>query len=395
MHDVKQLFDVVKNHIGVGHVLVTERVSVLGKGRAHAYVLGSSEVPLGPVAHHDGFIGLDVQALENKSEGLRTWFALSGVVEGHNVIEEVVEVDKAEPQPRLACRRIRQNSQAEPLTVQLHQCCRYMRIGLQRCLARPAVGDDASGNDPRIDIAQHIFKELVEHLLVFDAQFGIDSIDAVLDLIEGEVEPGVHHGANGSIHSLALHGHEVYQCVVEIEDDGFYHVQRYRDTECRILDTALYRRFVPMNLTDVIQADIKEAMKSGDKLRLETLRSIRAGILEFEKSGLDRPMTDEDAISILTKAAKKRKDAIEQYLAAGRPDAAATEEAELAIIQGYLPAQMSRDEVAAVLADVIAAIGATGPSDVGKVMGAAMKQLKGKADGTLIQAVAKELLGAA
>ncbi|MFZ9870442.1 MAG: GatB/YqeY domain-containing protein [Candidatus Kapaibacteriota bacterium] len=150
-----------------------------------------------------------------------------------------------------------------------------------------------------------------------------------------------------------------------------------------------------MNLTDVIQADIKEAMKSGDKLRLETLRSIRAGILEFEKSGLDRPMTDEDAISILTKAAKKRKDAIEQYLAAGRPDAAATEEAELAIIQGYLPAQMSRDEVAAVLADVIAAIGATGPSDVGKVMGAAMKQLKGKADGTLIQAVAKELLGAA
>jgi hypothetical protein len=150
-----------------------------------------------------------------------------------------------------------------------------------------------------------------------------------------------------------------------------------------------------MNLTDVIQADIKEAMKSGDKLRLETLRSIRAGILEFEKAGLDRPMTDEDAISILTKAAKKRKDAIEQYLAAGRPDAAATEEAELAIIQGYLPAQMSRDEVAAVLADVIAAIGATGPSDVGKVMGAAMKQLKGKADGTLIQAVAKELLGAA
>lgn len=150
-----------------------------------------------------------------------------------------------------------------------------------------------------------------------------------------------------------------------------------------------------MNLTDTIQADIKEAMKSGDKLRLETLRSIRAGILEFEKSGMDRAMTDEDAVAILTKAAKKRRDAIEQYRAAGRADAAASEEAELAIIQSYLPAQMSRDEIAAVLTEVIAAVGASGPSDVGKVMGAAMKQLKGKADGTLIQAVAKEMLGAA
>ncbi|MBU3742911.1 MAG: GatB/YqeY domain-containing protein [Candidatus Kapabacteria bacterium] len=149
-----------------------------------------------------------------------------------------------------------------------------------------------------------------------------------------------------------------------------------------------------MNLTETINQQLKAAMLSGDKVRLETLRSIRALILEFEKSGIDRAMTAEDEIKILTSAAKKRKDAIEAYDNAGRNDAADKERSELAIIQEFLPAQMSDDDVRAELQTVIALIGASSPSDVGKVMGAAMKTLKGKADGNVIQRIAKELLGA-
>jgi uncharacterized protein YqeY len=149
-----------------------------------------------------------------------------------------------------------------------------------------------------------------------------------------------------------------------------------------------------MSLTETINQQLKAAMLASDKIRLETLRSIRALILEFEKSGIDRSMTPEDEIKILTSAAKKRKDAIEAFDAAGRTEVADKERTELAIIQEFLPAQMSDDDIRAELQTVIAAIGASSPSDVGKVMGAAMKTLKGKADGTVIQRIAKVLLGA-
>jgi len=150
-----------------------------------------------------------------------------------------------------------------------------------------------------------------------------------------------------------------------------------------------------MSLTETINQQLKAAMLASDKVRLETLRSIRALILEFEKSGVDRAMTPDDEIKILSSAAKKRKDAIEAYDAAGRTEAADKERQELAIIQEFLPAQMSDEAIKAELQTVIASIGATSPSDVGKVMGAAMKSLKGKADGTVIQRIAKELLGVA
>lgn len=149
-----------------------------------------------------------------------------------------------------------------------------------------------------------------------------------------------------------------------------------------------------MTLAETINQQMKAAMLASDKLRLETLRSIRALILEFEKSGIDRAMTPEDEIKILSSAAKKRRDAIDAYDNAGRTEAADKERAELAIIQEFLPAQMSEDDVRKELQAVIASIGASGPGDVGKVMGAAMKTLKGKADGGLIQRVAKDLLGA-
>lgn len=150
-----------------------------------------------------------------------------------------------------------------------------------------------------------------------------------------------------------------------------------------------------MNLTETINEQIKTAMKAGDKVRLETLRSLRAGILEFEKSGIDRAMTPDDEFKILNSAAKKRKDAIEQYEGVGRADAAANERAELAIIMEFLPAQMTEDELRAALTEIVSRLGATGPADFGKVMGTATKELKGKADGTAIQALVKQMLNPA
>lgn len=147
-----------------------------------------------------------------------------------------------------------------------------------------------------------------------------------------------------------------------------------------------------MNLTETITEQLKQAMKSGDKLRLETLRSLRAGILEFEKSGTGREMTSDDEFKILNSAAKKRKDAIEQYEAVSRNDAAEQERAELQIIMEFLPAQLSREEIEAAVAEIAEQIGASQPGDFGKLMGAATKALKGKADGGVIQQVAKALL---
>lgn len=148
-----------------------------------------------------------------------------------------------------------------------------------------------------------------------------------------------------------------------------------------------------MSLTDEINDQIKTAMKAGDKLRLETLRSIRAGILEFEKSGIDRAMNDDDSFKILNSAAKKRKDAIEQFEAAGRMEVADKERQELAIIMEFLPAQMSTEEIEAAVKEIAAQVGASGPGDFGKVMGLAMKTLKGKADGNQIQGIVKAMLG--
>jgi uncharacterized protein YqeY len=149
-----------------------------------------------------------------------------------------------------------------------------------------------------------------------------------------------------------------------------------------------------MALTETINEQMKAAMKSGDKTRLETLRSLRALILEFEKSGIGRAMNEEDEQKILLSAAKKRKDAIEQYKNVGRMEAAAQEEAELAIIQEFLPKQLSESELKTILSNLIASIGASSPNDVGKVMGPAMKELRGKADGALVQSIVKRLLGA-
>ncbi len=140
-----------------------------------------------------------------------------------------------------------------------------------------------------------------------------------------------------------------------------------------------------MTLKEKINDDLKAAMKSGDKLRLETIRSIRALILEFEKSGKDKTLSAEDEINLVTSAAKKRKDSIEQYRNANREDLASKEEAELAILQEYLPKQLNADEVLAEVKKIAEEIGAVTKQDFPKLMPLAIKSLKGKADGKIIK----------
>ena len=150
-----------------------------------------------------------------------------------------------------------------------------------------------------------------------------------------------------------------------------------------------------MSLKDRIGEDIKSAMKAKDKIRLETVRSIKKVILEKEVAlrpkGQDS-LTEEQEIEVLSQQAKQRRDSIEQYRNGGREDLAEKEAQELAIIETYLPKQLSDEEVNSILDEIIASVGATTAKDLGKVMGVAMKQLKGKADGKKIQTMVKEKL---
>ena len=147
-----------------------------------------------------------------------------------------------------------------------------------------------------------------------------------------------------------------------------------------------------MNLRDKINEDLKSAMKAGDKIRLETVRSIRALILEFEKSGSGKELNAEEEIRMLTTAAKKRKESIEQFRNAGRNELAEKEEAELKIIEEYLPKQLSADEVMAEVKKIAAEVGAKVKEDFPKLMPVAAKNLKGKAEGKLVKEIVEKLL---
>lgn len=149
-----------------------------------------------------------------------------------------------------------------------------------------------------------------------------------------------------------------------------------------------------MSLLNKISDDMKIALKSGNKLRLETLRMIRAGLLE--KQVEKRPsggMTLDDELSVLLSASKKRKEAIEIYRQNNRNDLADQEEKELNIIQEYMPKQLSQADIEDYIKNVIAEQNATSLKDFGKVMPTVMKELKGKADGKLIQETVKKYLG--
>lgn len=147
-----------------------------------------------------------------------------------------------------------------------------------------------------------------------------------------------------------------------------------------------------MNLKDKINNDLKEALKAKDKIRLNTVRSIRALILEFEKSGKDKTITEEIEINMLSTAAKKRKEAIEQYEKAGRIDLANNEKIELKIIQGYLPKQLTKEELTKGISDLASRIGASGKAGFVKLMPLAIKTFKGQADGKMIKEVVESIL---
>jgi len=148
-----------------------------------------------------------------------------------------------------------------------------------------------------------------------------------------------------------------------------------------------------MNLKENINEQLKAAMKSGDKIRLETIRSIRALILEFEKSGINREMTSEEELSLLTGAVKKRKESIEQFSAAGRVDLVTKEEAELSILLEFLPKQLGEDEILTEVSKLASEIGAKSKEDFSKLMPQVMKIMKGKADGKVVRTIVEKFLG--
>jgi len=149
-----------------------------------------------------------------------------------------------------------------------------------------------------------------------------------------------------------------------------------------------------MSLKSTIEAEIKQAMRDKNKDRLRALRAIKSQILLAEtEKGSSGELTPEVEMKLLMKAAKQRKDSIEIFEKEGRDDLAATEKSELEVIESFLPKQLSEEEVEAEVKVVIAQTGATGPQDMGKVMGAATKKLAGRADGKIISTIAKKLLG--
>jgi len=148
-----------------------------------------------------------------------------------------------------------------------------------------------------------------------------------------------------------------------------------------------------MSLREQLTEDMKSAMRSGDTLRRDTVRMALNAIVYAEKAK-GKTLDDAEEIVALQQQAKQRKDSIEAFHAVGRTEAEAQETAELAIIEAYLPTQMGKEEVEAAARGIIAKVGATGPGDKGKVMGPLMQQLKGQADGTLVNSTVTELLGA-
>ncbi|RLA17703.1 MAG: GatB/YqeY domain-containing protein [Gammaproteobacteria bacterium] len=149
-----------------------------------------------------------------------------------------------------------------------------------------------------------------------------------------------------------------------------------------------------MALIDTINADIKAAMLAREKDKLESLRAIKSALLlEATKDGAGGEVSEEIGAKVLQKLYKQRKESAALYTEQGREDLAAVEVSQAAVIEAYLPAQMSEDEIRAEVTAVIAATGATSMADMGKVMGMANGKMAGKADGKVIAGIVKELLG--
>ncbi|HKJ33022.1 MAG TPA: GatB/YqeY domain-containing protein [Balneolales bacterium] len=150
-----------------------------------------------------------------------------------------------------------------------------------------------------------------------------------------------------------------------------------------------------MSIYDTILSDLKDAMKSKDKDRTRVLRSLKAALLEkeiSERKGGEAKLNDDQIIQVLTKAAKQRKESIEQFENAGRDELADNEKKELKVIEEYLPEMMSEEELTKLVDATIAQVNATSVQDMGKVMGAIMPKVRGKADGSMVNKLVRQKL---
>lgn len=148
-----------------------------------------------------------------------------------------------------------------------------------------------------------------------------------------------------------------------------------------------------MSLTDKIAADLIAAMKLKDKIALEAIRAAKtAFILARSEKGADSVLTPEEELKIMQKLVKQRRESAAIFREQNRPDLFEKEEAEAEILEKYLPAKMDAGELRKVISEIISGVGAKTPADMGKVMGAATKELAGKADGKEISAIVRELL---
>ena len=146
-----------------------------------------------------------------------------------------------------------------------------------------------------------------------------------------------------------------------------------------------------MDLIDQLESDLAEAMKLRDEVRTTTLRLLKSALKNYQIE-LGHDLTMQEALSVLQKEAKKHQDSIKQYEDAKREDLANEEKAELDVIEKYLPEQMSQDQVEKAVDSAIAELGATGPADMGKVIGLVRHKTEGQADGSMIAELAKQKL---
>ena len=148
-----------------------------------------------------------------------------------------------------------------------------------------------------------------------------------------------------------------------------------------------------MGLKETLKTDLTEAIRSSDKVVSGTIRMVLTAITNEEVSGKEaRVLTDDEIITVLSREAKKRREAAEEFAKAGRAEKAEEEKAEGEVIAKYLPAQLSEDDIKALIAAAVASPSAAGPADMGKVMGAIKPQIAGKADGSLVSSLVKAAL---
>ena len=149
-----------------------------------------------------------------------------------------------------------------------------------------------------------------------------------------------------------------------------------------------------MSLKEKIIADLKDAMRSGDTVKRDTLRFLDSAIknAEIEKKKREEGLSEEEILEVISRSVKQRNDSIRQYTDGGRPELAEKEKIELEILKAYLPEQMSEDEIRKIVKEIISSAGSVSASDMGKIMGQAMGKMKGIADGNVVRKIVGEEL---